>query len=908
LTVLGDRKQEDERKKKAQEREEARNRVILSTRFAVRSSWARASVVVGVLVAYALAYLPLRAQAGIAAGLLAILPVGLAGWSLGPRGGLLAGLFVLPLHTLLVNLAGYPGWDVVLRETKGLGPLATIAVGVAVGYWSNLTRTLKQQVAERKQAEAALQESEQRFSVLSAAAFEGIVISDRGQIIDVNEQLAAMLGYERPKMIGLPVEKFVAPESLELVLQHVRSGSEEPYEHLSLRKDGSTFPVEIRAKSLPYRGRIVRVTAIRDIIERKRAEEALRESERRYRLLAENATDVIWTMDMNLRSTYTSPSVKRQRGYEAEEAMAQPLEQALTPASFELVQRALEQELALEMMPEKDPFRSRTLELEVIRKDGSTVWAESTMTFLRDSDGQPIEILGVNRDITERLRAEQALRDSQARLAGIIDFAMDATISLDNDQRIVLFNAAAERMFHCLAAEAMGQPLDRFIPERFREAHREYIQNFGYTNHMSRLIGSLNPLTCRRANGEEFPAEISISQIEMAGEKIYTAMLRDVTERKQAEMEITRLLEESQRRLRQVEALHSIDLAISANMDLRMTLNILLKHVESLLGVDAADILLLVPNSQQFKFSAGRGFRTNSIERTSIYLGTSFAGRAALERNTIVVSGELVARADGEFSKLYEREGFSAYAGVPLIAKGQIKGVLEVYHRSIHRSEPEWLHLLETLAGQAAIAIDNAQLFNDLQQSNLELTLAYDATISGWSRAMDLRDKETEGHTQRVTDLTLKLARAMNISESQLLHIRRGALLHDIGKMGVPDNILLKADQLTDEEWEKMRKHPDFAYEMLSSTRYLQPALDIPYCHHEKWDGSGYPRGLKGEEIPIAARIFAVADVWDAITSDRPYRRGWSKEAALEYIQEQSGKYFDPQVVEEFLEVISSNK
>jgi HD-GYP domain-containing protein (c-di-GMP phosphodiesterase class II) len=146
----------------------------------------------------------------------------------------------------------------------------------------------------------------------------------------------------------------------------------------------------------------------------------------------------------------------------------------------------------------------------------------------------------------------------------------------------------------------------------------------------------------------------------------------------------------------------------------------------------------------------------------------------------------------------------------------------------------------------------------------------------------------------------------MNITDSQLTHIRRGALLHDIGKMGVPDSILLKTDGLTDEEWDKMRKHTDFAYDMLSSIRYLQPALDIPYCHHEKWDGSGYPRGLKGEQIPIAARIFAVADVWDAITSDRPYRKGWSKEQALEHIKEQSGKYFDPQVVEEFLIVISN--
>jgi len=156
--------------------------------------------------------------------------------------------------------------------------------------------------------------------------------------------------------------------------------------------------------------------------------------------------------------------------------------------------------------------------------------------------------------------------------------------------------------------------------------------------------------------------------------------------------------------------------------------------------------------------------------------------------------------------------------------------------------------------------------------------------------------------------LSLRLARAMDIPEADLIHIRRGGLLHDIGKLGVPDNILLKADELTDEEWEIMRKHPQFAYEMLSSIRYLQPALDIPYCHHERWDGTGYPRGLRGEEIPIAARIFAVADVWDAITSDRPYRKGWSQDEARRYIEEQSGKYFDPQVVGKFFQLINQDE
>jgi HD-GYP domain-containing protein (c-di-GMP phosphodiesterase class II) len=341
-------------------------------------------------------------------------------------------------------------------------------------------------------------------------------------------------------------------------------------------------------------------------------------------------------------------------------------------------------------------------------------------------------------------------------------------------------------------------------------------------------------------------------------------------------------------------------------MDLHTTLQVLLRYVESLLGVDAAAILLFNSALRQFQFSAGRGFHTHDIDYANVRLGTSFAGRAASERKIISLSSDLITQSDSDFSKMYKREGFLSYAGAPLIAKGEIKGVLEVYHRSPHEPEPEWLNLLETLASQAAIAIDNTQLFNSLQQSNIELALAYDATMVGWSRAMDLRDKETEGHTQRVTDLTLKLAQLMHVSESQLTHIRRGALLHDIGKMGVPDNILLKPAPLTDEEWAAMRKHPQFAYDMLSSIRYLQPALEIPYCHHEKWDGTGYPRGLKGEAIPIAARIFTVVDVWDAITSDRPYRKGWSHDLAREYIQQQSGKYFDPQVVEFFLNLISN--
>ncbi|HEX6305382.1 MAG TPA: HD domain-containing phosphohydrolase [Anaerolineales bacterium] len=361
------------------------------------------------------------------------------------------------------------------------------------------------------------------------------------------------------------------------------------------------------------------------------------------------------------------------------------------------------------------------------------------------------------------------------------------------------------------------------------------------------------------------------------------------------------LHEKTEQRLERIAALHTIDLAISSSFDLHLTLKIFLEQVTQQLGVDAADVLLLNPHIHRLEYSAGHGFRTDAMAGVDLRLDECPAGRAALERRIVSIAN--LAKSDFPFmrAKALVGEEFIAYHGVPLIAKGQVKGVLEIFHRKPMNPDPEWLDFLETLAGQAAVAINDAAMFNDLQRSNLELTLAYDATIEGWSRALDLRDKETEGHTQRVTEMTERLARRLALSDAEIVHVHRGALLHDIGKMGVPDTILLKPGPLTDEEWVIMRKHPVYAFEMLHPISYLRPALDIPYCHHEKWDGTGYPRGLEGEQIPLAARIFAVVDVWDALRSDRPYRAPWPEDDVLAYIRAEAGKHFDPQLVEAFL-------
>ena len=243
-----------------------------------------------------------------------------------------------------------------------------------------------------------------------------------------------------------------------------------------------------------------------------------------------------------------------------------------------------------------------------------------------------------------------------------------------------------------------------------------------------------------------------------------------------------------------------------------------------------------------------------------------------------------------------------------MVVKGEIKGIFEVYHRSIaFKPDAEWTNILSSLSTQAAIAIDNTTMFDGLQRSSQDLMLAYEETIEGWAKALEQRDHNTEGHTQRTKDLTINLARAAGIPERDMPHLVRGILLHDIGKMGIPDAILNKPGPLNDEEWQVMRTHPAKAYQMLSTIKYLKPALDIPYCHHEKWDGTGYPRGLKGEEIPLAARIFAIVDVFDALNSDRPYRKAWPLEKTMAYIREQSGRHFDPEVVKIFLEVMEKS-
>jgi diguanylate cyclase (GGDEF)-like protein/PAS domain S-box-containing protein/putative nucleotidyltransferase with HDIG domain len=523
-----------------------------------------------------------------------------------------------------------------------------------------------------------------------------------------------------------------------------------------------------------------------------------------------------------------------------------------------------------------------------------------TLKFPLEYDSGRRLVGGIMLDVTELHRTEAELRSSEERYAlalrGSSAGLWDWNCRTDDIYLSPRFKELVGYEDH-----EIENTLDRFVsllhPEdsdRVLAAMSEHLAGRAPYDVEHRLLARSGEYRWFHAHGQAIWNDKGMAT-RMSGS------ISDITDRKKAEEEIRGLNAHLERRVRRLAALRRLDSAITAGLDLKTTLALVVDEVQAQLHADAADILLLDPRSQVLETAAEIGFRTDRAGEAAVPLARHGSGRVALERRSLFVpnvceSDDLVDRRD-----LCVREGFVAYYGIPVVAKGQVKGMLEVFQRTPLELEGEWVDFLEILAGQAAIAVDNLTLYEGMRRANVELMMAYDATIEGWSRALDLRDKETEGHSQRVTEMTLRLARAMGVGEADLVHIRRGALLHDIGKMGIPDRILMKPGPLNEEEWQHMRRHPDYAREMLSPIEFLRPSLGIPYCHHERFDGSGYPQGLVGEAIPLSARIFAVADIWDALGNDRPYRKAWPPGRIREYIGSLAGTALDPEVVATFL-------
>jgi PAS domain S-box-containing protein len=504
----------------------------------------------------------------------------------------------------------------------------------------------------------------------------------------------------------------------------------------------------------------------------------------------------------------------------------------------------------------------------------------------------------------EHARSQRAIREIDERNRAIITTAADGILTFDGQGVVDAFNPAAERIFGFPESEIVGRNLASLFAPSAVELAQNLILACGSEGRSDTPISAAGPqfheIMGQRKDGRSVSLEMAVSTLRIGDRGLYTAIVHDLTQRKENERLIRQQLE-------RISALRAIDVAITGSFDIRVTLSIVLDQVVNLLAVDAAAVLLYDEASCEFTCSASRGFRTQVVRRSRVRLGEGLAGKAAAMRR-IIESANLAADRSFTRRELVQTEEVVAYCALPLIAKGNVLGILEVYNRTPMEFDADLVSYFEVLGGQAAIAMDSALMFESLQRKNAELTVAYDVTIEGWAGALDLRDKETQGHSRRVSDMTVRLARMFGVPEAEIVHMRRGALLHDIGKLGVPDGILLKQGPLTDEEWTVMRKHPQLAYDWLSPVEFLKSALDIPYCHHEKWDGSGYPRGLAGDVIPLAARLFAIVDVWDGLTSDRPYREAWSHDRTLDFIRGQSGIHFDPRVAEVFVRLVEENE
>jgi PAS domain S-box-containing protein len=569
------------------------------------------------------------------------------------------------------------------------------------------------------------------------------------------------------------------------------------------------------------------------------------------------------------------------------------------------------------------------------RKDGSFYVEEETITPLQDENGEIRHFISIKQDITKRKRSENIMKSrlrlmqfsASHSLEELLRFTLDELETLtgsaigfyhfvEADQKTLQLQTWSTNTLNISSADAnlSHYPMDMAgvwvdcVTQRHPVVHNNYsalLRSEGLPTGHAFII---RELTVPIMRNDRVVAIIGVGNKAQEYDENDVETVSQIADLTWDIIDQKRASEQLQEQIRHLRSMHIIDNAINSSFNLNITLNILIDQVITELKVDAISILLLNKDSFIFEHAASQGFKPGIVQRLQMEPGRGFAGQVIREGRAVHIPNLALEKNSNPEFLLIEKENFVAYYGVPLFSKGQIVGVMEIFNRKPLNPTLEWLDFLNSLAGQAAIAIDNVHLFENLQRSNFDLTLAYNATIEGWSRAMDLRDRETEGHTQRVTNLTLKLARQMGIAETEIVHIRRGALLHDMGKMGVPDAVLFKPGPLSAEEIEIMRQHTIYAHKMLDAIDYLKPALAIPYCHHEKWDGTGYPRGLKGDNIPLSARIFAVIDVWDALTSKRPYREAWSRQKTIAYIKSESGRHFDPNVVDAFLRLIEEEE
>lgn len=607
-------------------------------------------------------------------------------------------------------------------------------------------------------------------------------------------------------------------------------------------------------------------------IDRKRSDQALRDSQKRNELLVAASSDAIFAETLEGDFLDFNDIATQMYGYTREELFKLkvhdliPKEMAANHPNY--IQWELDQGGDLH-------------DILNVRKDGSVFPVDVSVRQAITEQG-PVLISYV-RDITEQKMAAQVIIESEEKFRALAENSA-AGIFIHSGGKNIYVNPMWSMLTEYPVLELLQKkPIDLVDPS----IHRHEKEKLA-----ARLRGEKVPdrfeFNIVTRSGEKRVIDLNITSIKFEDKNAIMGTAIDITTRRQREHEL--------------EVIAQMSEALRISILRTDVLETSISKVSEILKIDGAYIAMVDEQTEEIIMHKAMGIWM-PIEGTVLQRGEGLGGH-------IISTGEIYVNQQPQTDPYVVRpdlvSSMASIAGVPLITNGRTIGTLVV--GSKHRLLENEISLLKAIGDFTASALHRAELFEHSSLQARELKQAYNSTLEGWALALELRDKETQGHSVRIANLTLKLARRMGIPESEMEKIRRGALLHDIGKLGVPDTVLLKHSTLTPDEWAIMQKHPDYAHEMLSQLKDFKDSIDIPYCHHEWWDGSGYPRGLEGEEIPLPARIFCIVDVWDALTSDRPYRDAWNKEEALAHIINQAGTHFDPHVVNEFIQMIVESK
>ena len=750
---------------------------------------------------------------------------------------------------------------------------------------------------ETTHKEEETEEEQQRFSfhaqLLSHVSDVVIAVDNQRQVSYFNEKAEQTYGLSAAEAMGQELDRIFRRRWPE-------EGDEEAFQEALASQgtwQGECVHLTNLGQELTVRSSVSKlqdeqdqeagfVLVIRDITGQQQSLETLKTERNFYSSALAVADALVLVLDREGRIILFNGSCEQLTGYSSNEVRTKyPWDFLISPEDGPSAQDFFK-ELSIDDFPHRHEGRwiTQDSQLRLIH------WSDTALT---DETGAVAYVVSTGVDVTDRKETEQAVQKRADYFRSLVDNTVDVLIIMDKDGTIQFTSPSIEGM--------LGYGADELVDKSFLGlVHAEDLPALNKTLEEIQEKPEATKAVAFRIQDQE-GSWVSLkgtvrSLLEEPAVSGIAITLRDDSGRRKTEQGF-------QSQLDSLNVMHAIDLATSSSLDLRVSMKVVLEQITTHLKVDASCVLLFNPNTRILKHFAGRGFRSIAATSSQAVLGEGLAGQAALERQVVRIPDLAESKEKFARAELFSEEEFVTYYGVPLVARGELKGVLELFSRSALPHDPNWSDFLTTVASQTAIAIDNADLVTRLQRDTIDLGFAYDIMLEKFSEALDQRERMPRGHSRRVSEMAVLLGNAVGIPESELVHIRRGALLHDLGKLRVPENILLKPSALTDEEWEVMYQHPSHAHQMISPVPHLREAVDIPHSHHEKWDGSGYPQALKGDAIPLSARVFAVVEAWDVLAVDRPYREAWPRTKIVSHLNSQSGIDFDPQVVKKFLEL-----